>query len=284
MSILNTIMNALFGALLFPFRSLPPIVGVAVMAVLTGVGMLLIFKATSNQERIKSTKARIFAGIYEIRLFNDDLGAILRSQAEILASNLVYLRYSLVPMLWMIVPIVLVIAQLQSHYGYDGLEIGRPAIVRVELSNDWEQDPRVMPDGGAQKPAITLEAPEGLRIETEPVWIPSLDELAWRIVPDQPGDYELAAVLGGERFTKRVSVTDEIKARAPIRTRPDFFKQLLYPAERPLPGSGPIRSINIDYEDRAIDVFGLGIHWLILFFVISIIVAFALKGRMKVEV
>ncbi len=284
MNVINTIFSGLFGALLFPFKSLPPAVGVVVMAALTGVGMLLVFKATSNQERISSTKARIFAGIYEIRLFNDDLGAVLRSQAQILAANLVYLRYSLVPMLWMLIPIVLIIAQLQANYGYQGLETGRPAIVTIELEDGWDQNPQVMPTADARKPAITLEAPEGLRVETEAVWIPSLEELSWRIVPERSGDYELAAVVGSERFSKQISVTDEIKPRAPIRTRPDFFTQLLYPAEKPLPGSGPIRSISVTYEDRAIDVFGLGIHWLILFFVVSMVVAFALKGRMKVEV
>jgi uncharacterized membrane protein (DUF106 family) len=284
MNILNTIFGAIFDVLLYPFRGLPPIVGIAVMSALTGIGMLLVFKATSNQERISATKARIFAGIYEIRLFNDDLGAILRSQSEILRYNLAYLRYSLVPMLWMIIPVVLVIAQLQSYYGYRGLETGRPAIVTIELQSGWDQNPQVMASPDAEKPAITLEAPEGLRIETEAVWIPSLDELAWRIVPDQPGEYELAAVVGTKRYTKQISVTDDIRPRAPIRTRPDFFTQLLYPAEAALPGSGPVRSIKVAYEDRAIDVFGIGIHWLIVFFIISIIVAFALKGRMKVEV
>ena len=33
----------------------------------------------------------------------------------------------------MIVPFVLIIAQLQFHYGYQGLEPGSPVLVKVEL-------------------------------------------------------------------------------------------------------------------------------------------------------
>ena len=54
---------------------------------------------------------------------------------------------------------------------------------------------------------------------------------------------------------------------------------MLYPAEPPLP-RGPVRAIEVDYPDAGT---WLGMpRWLVLFFVLSIVFAFALKGRMGV--
>ena len=51
MSFLNSLLRRLFDAALYPFRELPPLVGLALVSLVIGVGMLLVFKATSNQER-----------------------------------------------------------------------------------------------------------------------------------------------------------------------------------------------------------------------------------------
>ena len=93
----NAALRALFDALLLPFRSLPPIVGLLVVSLVVSIGMLLVFKRTSNQARLEAVKRQIHACLFEIRLFNDDLPAILRAQVEILRHNLRYLGLSLVP-------------------------------------------------------------------------------------------------------------------------------------------------------------------------------------------
>ena len=80
--------------------------------------MLLVFARRRTRRRSGGGQAADPRRLFEIRLFNDDLRAMLRAQVEILRHNVTYLRLSLVPMLWMLVPLVLVIAQLQFHYGY----------------------------------------------------------------------------------------------------------------------------------------------------------------------
>ena len=124
MSLINAVLARAFDALLAPFRQLPPIVGLAIVSLATAIAMLLIFRRTSDQRRLAAVKRQIHAALFEIRLFNDDLRAIFRAQGEILRHNLTYLRLSVVPMLWMIVPLVLGIAQRQVHYGYGGLTPG----------------------------------------------------------------------------------------------------------------------------------------------------------------
>jgi hypothetical protein len=246
---------------------------------LTSVAMLLIFKRTSNQDGIAVVKRRIHAGLFEIRLFSDDLAAILRAQMEILRHNLTYLRLSAVPMLWTLPPIVLVIAQLQFHYGYQGLEVGKPTLVKVELQTarddaSWEDAPR---------PSLSLQARSGIAVETAGVWIPSLSEMDWRIRPESPGDYTVDVVLDGQSYSKSVTVSDEVVLRSPSRLARGFWNQLLYPAEEALPPGSPIRSISVRYPDASVSVFGWPLHWMIVYFVLAIVFAFALRNVFKVQ-
>ena len=174
MTIVNGLLRSLFEAALYPFRELPPLVGIAVVSLILGVGMLLVFKVASNQDKLAAVKRKIHAGLFEIRLFNDDLRAIARAIGTILRHNFSYIGLSAVPLLWMSVPFVLIIAQLQFHYGYQGLEPGSPVLVKVELHE-------TAVGFGNARPAIDLEAPAGLVIEAGPIWVPSQHELSWRI-------------------------------------------------------------------------------------------------------
>src|SRR5918995_3026532 len=133
MSLLNASLTRAADWVLAPFSMLHPMVSLTVASLATAAAMLFVFKRTSDQARLAAVKRLIHAGLFEIRLFNDDLLAILRAQLEILRHNATYLRLSLVPMLWVIVPLVLVIAQLQFHYGYAPLQPGDRALLKVQL-------------------------------------------------------------------------------------------------------------------------------------------------------
>jgi hypothetical protein len=269
MAALNALLRAVFDAALHPFHALNPLVGLAVVSLPISIGMLLVYKVTSAQSDLDAVKRRIHASLFEIRLFNDDLRAILRAQFEILRHNFTYLRLSLVPMLWMIVPLWLVFAQLQFHYGYEGLKPGSPTLLEVELAPA---------SPGEARPHATLEAPEGLRVETPALWIPSRSQLLWRLAAERSGDYTVTVKVGDASETKSVRVTDAVVRRSPIRTDRGLLNQLLYPAESPLPAESPIRAISLAYPERDVDVFGWPVPWWVVFFALTIVLAFALKG------
>ena len=283
MTYINAALRGLFDVLLYPLLGLSAFVGVAIVSLITAVGMLLVFRYGSDQDEMAAVKSRIHGCIFEIRLFNDDLRAIVRAQLEILRHNASYIRLTLKPMLWMIVPMVLLIAQLQFHYGYGGLEPGQSAVLKVTLN---EADAGSATNGnGGHKPAMRLDSPSGLRVETSGVWVPSLREMAWRIGAVEAGEYELQISVDGKEYAKSVLVADGLERRSPIRLEPGFFNQLLYPAEDPLPGDSPIRSIEVAYPEADVDVLGwFKLHWLIVFFLLSIVFAFSLKSFFGVTI
>ncbi len=275
MTIVNSFLRRLFDAALSPFSGLHPLVGIAVISLIVGVGILLVYKKTSNQDKLAAVKRKIHAGLFEIRLFNDDFRAIMRAQGDILRHNLTYLGLSFVPLLWMIVPLVLCIAQLQFHYGYQGFEPGAQALVKVEVEGDSED-----------RPQIRLEAPEGLEIEAGPMWIPAKKELSWRIAALDEGDYELGLIANGETVTKTVRVTRRVVRRSPNRLAKGFWNQLLYPAEDPLPDSTPIREITVTYPagNAGFEGWDNELTWMAVFFILSVIFAFALRKPFNVTI
>jgi uncharacterized membrane protein (DUF106 family) len=277
MSYVNAALRPLFDLLLTPFAGMPPIVSLAVVSLVTAVFMLIVFKRTSNQAALAEVKRRIHAGLFEIRLFNDDIRAILRAQTEILRTSLSYLRLSLVPMVWILPPLVLVIAQLQFHYGYEGLRAGDTTLLEVDLK------PAAVASG--DRPRATLDLPPGLRAEGQEVWIPSQSQLAWRLAAERDGDFEIGVEIdGAPPVAKSVRVTDRTVRLSPVRVDRSFLAQLIYPAEPPLPAGGPVQAIHVRYPDRAVPVLGLGMHWMVPFFVLSIVFAFALRGWLKVTI
>jgi hypothetical protein len=292
MNAVNTVLRGLFDALLLPFRGLPPWVGLVVVSLLTAVGMLLIFKKTSNQAAVERVKRQIHAGLFEIRLFNDDFRAIVRAQLSILRHNLRYLQLSLVPMLFMLPPLMLVIAQLQFHYGYAPLGAGDHALVEVVLAEGWDEGGAV-PASAKGKPRVELEVPAGVAVETPAVWQPAERTLTWRLRVDEPGNHALRVVAGGQSFDKML--TDDgrrVVRRSPLRPGRSFVDKLLYPAEPALPGDAAVDSIAVTLADNEIAIPGgwtLGTlagvpAWMTIFFVLSLVFAFALRKPFGVQI
>ena len=266
---LNALLARVVDGLLSPFVSVSPLAGLAVVSLISAVAILLITRATSDQARIVSVKRSLQACVFEIRLFNDDALAMLRAVGEMCRHNLTYLRLTMVPVLWMVVPFGLLLAQLQFHYGYGGLAVGHQAVVTARLKS-------------SSRPPARLIAPSGIRIETPPVWIPSIREVAWRVAAVTPGDYELKVQTGEDVFTKVIRVSNAIVRRSPLRADGTFLNQLRYPAESPLPVGAEVESIAVTYPHRAIRVLGRDTHWMIVFFALSTVFVFALRKPFRV--
>ena len=276
MSLFNAFFRTIFDRIMGPFEGMPALVTLVPISLVFSVFALYAFKWTSDQDAMEEVKRKIHAGIFEIRLFNDDLRAIFRAQLEVFGHVLNNFRLILIPLLWMLVPVGVLITQLQFHYGYSGLEPGDQILVKAVLKGDPEPT-------NQEKPRYSLEVPTGIRVETEAIWIPSLNEITWRIKTEAEGSYELQIVAAdGTSTTKSLQVTDKIVRRSPKRGS-TFLDQLASPAEAPLPGDSPFSAIWVDYPEADVSLFGLiELHWIIAFLLISVPIAFALRGPLGV--
>lgn len=268
-------LTGLFDLVFLPFRSLPPVWGLTVVSLVTGLIMLWLWGKVSNQDAIKVVRDRIRGNLIGIRLFGDDLGLLFRLQGRIIGQTLVYMRYALFPMLILIVPVILVLTQLHLRYEARPLLPDEQAVVRVELREG------VPVDG-----AVRLEVPAGVRVETPPVHAASIHEVSWRIRAEEPGSYELQVHTAEGSLGKELRVGKEWGTTSPRRTGKGFFDLLLYSGEDPIPASSPVARIDVTYpaQDPPLTVFGFGIHWLVFFFVASLAFGFLFRKPFGVEI
>lgn len=270
----NFLINRLFDGIFYLFISLNPWVAMVVVCLLTGIFMLLIFRYTSNQKGIRQAKDKIKAHFLELRLFKEDFSLMMRAQGKILRYNLIYMKHSLKPMLIMILPLVIVLVQFNFRFGFRPFKANEEVIVGITFSEPLP----------LQAMDISLEAPEGLEVETPPLRIDSLHQVDWRLRAKEAGNYILSIRIGEELFTKMVTVSDELCQLSPRRVSRSFFQEFLYPSEPALPSNYPVSHIEVKYPTRHLNLGGWNIHWLIVFFVLSIAIGFALKGMLKVEI
>lgn len=275
MRIFNLAFGKVFELIFLPFRGASPWVGMILVSFLTGIFLLFIFRLTSNQTGIRQVKNKIKAHFLELRLFKDSFGMSLKAQGNILRSNLRYLGYSLKPLLVMIVPVILILAQLNLWFGYESLQPGEKAILKVKLKDS--SHPLEM--------RIEVSPSSGLEVDSPPLRLEKEKELDWRLSVREKGLHDLILTLNGQRVVKKVAVSQKPLSRiSPVRTRAHFIQQVLYPGEAPLPGNLPLARVEILYPSRMMNLFGLPVHWIIAYFVLSVVFGFAFKGIFKVEI
>lgn len=274
MGVLNSILGAVFDAVFAPFRSLGPWPGMIAVSLGAGVLMLLIFKKTSNQEAIRRAKNLIKARLLEIRLFKNDTGGQFRSQGAMLAANFRYMTHALRPMLVMILPVMLILAQLNLRYGAASLPKGGQALVKMKLAEGIS----------AEATPISLRAPSGITVETPPLRIEEEGEVNWRIRADEAGLHLLTFDIDGRTIEKSVTVDRTAPAKVATLRSGKFLDLFLVPGEKPMPKDAPVESIKVVHPSYSLPLFGGGVNWLVAFFVLSLVFGFALKGVFKVEI
>jgi hypothetical protein len=275
MTAFNAILNGLFDLLCWPFRGLPAWVGLVVISLLSGVGLLLLFKVTSPQKAIGRVKDRLWASLHEIRLFKDDFVVLTKAIGRLMKDNVVYLACCLValgPMLLIVAPILF---QLDARYGFEPLRAGDRFVLDVQLAP--ERDPVAS--------GVELELPDGLSVEQGPVRVPSSGALAWRLRVDREGAHEISLRVDGERFTKRVDAIAGTGKVSPGRYKSTrVMDALMFPIEEPLAPNAPVEAMVVT-QARAgmLGMDGDSYPWLIVFCVVGLAFGFALKGVFKVN-
>jgi hypothetical protein len=268
-TVLNQALTRLFDLAMAPLDPLSPLAGLAVLSLCTAVAVLLAFKWTADQPALVACKRAMQAAIFEMRLFNDDLLAMLRAQGEVLRHTLRYLRLSLAPTLWLFVPMLALLLHMECHFGYTGLNTGEAALVKVRLAADAGRTATALP--------VSLEAPDAVGVETPGVSLPSEREIVWRIRPRASGSYQLRVDVGGTLLSKTLLVSDAVARRSPVRPGTGLVNQLRYPSESPLPDDMGLASITIAYPQRDFLVAGWNIGWSGVYLALTLAFALVLK-------
>ena len=276
--LLNQIANAVGRFLLAPLGFLPEVAGAVIVAVVTGVLMLIAFKYTSHQSAIKQIRNGIKAELLALSLFKDSIAVSLRSQWRIIQGAMKLILISLIPIGCMMIPVTLLLGQLSLWWQARPLQIGEDVVVTLALN---ENDKTSWPN-------VTLQTAPAMEITQGPFRIRSRRELCWQLQARAAGYHRLNFLVDGQPVEKELAAgsgTMRVSIQRPGWHLSDI---LMNPAEAPFQLSSKVNSIRIQYPMDTTWTHGryssLFFHsWLVFWFIGSTISAFCFRGILKVN-
>jgi hypothetical protein len=270
---LNAAASAIGGVVLYPIGLLPGWISATVVAAVTGVLLLVVFKYTSNQRAIKRVRDDISANLLALKLFKDSTSVALRAQGRMLADAFWLLIYAIVPMLVMVVPVTLVLAQLALWYQARPLRIGEDAVVTARL------DPAVR----ARPTDVRLKPTRAVEVLVGPVRVRSKHEVCWKIQARENGRHQLDVEVDGQSHSKDLAIGDGFMPVSLERPGWSWSEMVLHPAERPFRPGSLLQSITIVYPERSSWTSGTD-SWVIYWFGASFVAAILFRRALNVNV
>jgi len=270
---LNALASLLGGALLAPIGWLPGWLSATLVAVLTGVLLLLVFKYTSNQRAIKAVRADIQAHLLALKLFKDNTQVILQTQGRIFSGAGRLFVLAVVPMLVMAIPVTLLLGQLALWYQARPLRVGEEAVVTMKLNGS----------PGTTWPNIYLEPTDAVEVTIGPVRVFSKHEICWEIKGRKQGYHELVFQVDGLTIRKEIAIGDGFMRVSKQRPGWDVGEMLLHPWEPPFGPDSPVQAIEIDYPERPSWIHGTN-WWVAYWFGVSFVAALFFRRWLNVNV
>jgi hypothetical protein len=263
---LNAVANALGSWVLAPIGLLPGWLSATLVGAATGLVMLVVFKVTSNQRAIKTTRDDIKANLLAMKLFKDNVAVTLRAQGRLLLGALRLMLLAVVPMLVMAVPVTMVLAQLALWYQARPLRVGEDTVMTMRLAGTPE----------SSWPTVNLAPTDALEVSLGPVRVRSKRELCWNIRARADGHHRLVLQVDGQAIDKELAIGDGFMRVSTERPGWSWSDALVNPSESPFGPDAPVQSITIDYPKRSSWTCGSD-SWVIYWFVVSMAVAFCCR-------
>jgi len=258
-----------------PFAAAAPFWGMFAASAVTGVLMVLVYKYTSNQAGILRAKERIKGHLLETWIYREQVSVMLRAQKKVLRENFIYMGLNLKPLAAMMIPVLLILIHLNFRFGMEPVRPGGTVLVVATRE-------RPVP---VEEMDEALVAPDGVSLEAPPLRIESRGETFWRVSPRAKGKYVLGIKAGGVSYEKSLEAGAQGARLAPLRSK-GIGNAIFYPGEPAMSAEGPLKSIEVMYPSGSpeIPLTHWRPHWIIQYFILSIIFGFIAKGPLKVEI
>lgn len=199
---LNPIFDFLFGWLLY----LPPFWAILILSFLVSVIIVLITKYTTNQDLMKRLKEETKALQKEMKELKEDPEKMMHVQKKAMQANIKYMAQSFRPMIFTIIPILIIFGWIQGHLAYEPILPGQEFNVEVVFEKGVSG-------------SIIAEAPEGIQITSDKTREVSDGKTIFTF-KGKKGKYTAPGItftVGEKTYSKDVLITDEQKYFTPLK-------------------------------------------------------------------
>ena len=243
--------------------------GFVLVSALLGVLLVFVWGLVSNQDGIRLVKRRIYSSLLESILFRHDLRLTLRAQARMLGLGLRYLAYAVPPLVILSVPCILVLAQLYRFYGLEAVVANRAVLIELKVGEELSEKKIELQ---TLNPAAKIIGP--LREKNNSV-------LWWKLTPTNDQPISLVVNSEGEDLLthqlKTAGIATSVSGKY-VQSGPEL---LMFPTPKL---DRRIQEFSVQYSDARLPFLGLKVHWVLLFFVISLVAGLIGARIFKVSV
>lgn len=255
---INAVLTSIFDLLLKFFDRRTPLYGLCFISIVSGWLLLRLFMLASNKASMEKVKNKITAHILGVALYKHDIVLSFKAIGNMLLANLVYIRASLVPLCVVLIPCILIMAQLNLRYGSRPFAVGEETVFKVFL------------DKSATIYDYSLSVDDGLAIVTPALRIASTGEIDWRIKAVKSGVHTVTlSNIAGQSFTKQF-IVDKNESKLANGRYKSWLKNLIYPGELSLQSHSPVNELTINYPEITHQFFSVNLSWLVIFCIVSL--------------
>jgi hypothetical protein len=171
--------------------------------------------------------------------------------------------------------------QLNNRYGYRPLEPNKSFIIQAGL------DKNIVTDIAGSLENVKLYVPEGISLETSALRIISEGEILWRARitnPNIKGPILRIVLSGGGELKKRVQTRLNKERFSPHMGKGNLLKSLFRNAENFIPEKSPFKTFSVQYMRSTYPFFCWEMDPIVLYFILTLILAFLFKPFFKMVI
>ncbi len=247
---------AFLDPVLGPILNLPPAAAILLISLVISLIIVLAYKYFTNQEAMKELKMQQKEYQKRMKELRSNPDEMMKVQKEAMGKNMEYMKHSLRATLITLLPIILIIGWMNTHFAFEPIYPGETYSMTAEFAKGVNGEAELIPD-------------EGTELQTEAI-VPINSETTWHLKSTE-GTHILTVKAGEQQQTKKVLITENLNYEQQVASFPhsDIEKiKINYNKLRPL-GS--------DFS-----LFGWQPGWLGVYIILSIVFSLGLRKVFKV--
>lgn len=268
----SNISSKIAQTILSPFLQYP-LVGLILFSIILGVLLLIAYGKISNQNALKKVKTDIFTNLIETVLFRHDLSLSLKAQAKLFYLAGYYFRLALFPLLILALPCILILAHLDAYFGHQALLTNQALILSMKLKDPNVAQQIELKEQNQSQQKI-LEISPSLKIAKE-------QSIIWRINALVQGESALIITIGASTFSLPLAFGFHNQPKySTIAAK--SWRNLIHPS--PFVLQNQIEQINLDYKSAHYKILGMNMHWLVVFFLVSLVAGLVTSKILRISI
>src|SRR3989338_8907318 len=129
-----------------PLLKLPPLLAVAILALLVSLIVILVTKYTTDQALMKKLKEDMKEHQKKIKELKNEPAKAMEMQKHAMESNMKYMMHSLKPTIITIIPIIVIFGWMSSIFAYESIKPQQEFSVTASFANNNGNAELIVPE------------------------------------------------------------------------------------------------------------------------------------------